>query len=89
MKTTTIKLILFILPISILVSACAPPPTPPILTITDVSKVDFSKLDEMKKGEDCSYYVFGLVGPFGPQALSNAVKKGNISKVKALDYFKG
>jgi len=56
----------------------------PVLNQVNLSESDFSKVDSMKRGEDCSSYVL-FFGPFGSQSLRTAVRNGKISHVKAVD----
>lgn len=67
-------------------TACASLKTPVSNTV-DVGKVDFSK--EMKQGNSCQYYLFGLVGPFGDASVVNATKEGGISKIDVVDHKNG
>ncbi len=52
----------------------------------NISEVDFSRIDEMKQGTACAYYILGF-GPFGDGVrITKAVKKASIKKVKAVEY---
>jgi expansin (peptidoglycan-binding protein) len=51
----------------------------------DISKVDFSKVGNMKSGKSCARWYF-IFGPFGDQSLVNAVKNGGLSRVEVVDY---
>ncbi|MFV0625748.1 MAG: TRL domain-containing protein [Alphaproteobacteria bacterium] len=65
-------------------SACSYDRTP-LMNTSDLSRVDFSKISEMKKGEDCSTTVL-FFGPYGDRSIVNATKKARISKVEVVDY---
>jgi hypothetical protein len=58
----------------------------PVFNQTDLSTVDFSKVDEMRQGESCQKRFLLFFGPFGSQSLVKAVKDGAISKVSVVDY---
>ncbi|MDD4519339.1 MAG: TRL domain-containing protein [Alphaproteobacteria bacterium] len=57
----------------------------PIANTTNVTDVDFSNVEQFKTGEDCTYFLLGLIGPFGDIQLTEAVRKARISKVKVVD----
>lgn len=59
----------------------------PASNVTDIKSVDFSK--QMKEGESCSYYIFGLIGPFGDSSIVKASKDSGMSRVALIDYKYG
>lgn len=71
------KIILFILAVTSL-SACSTQFTPRAQHTVDITDVDFTNIDRMKMGEDCS---FGM----SPQ-LKDAISEANIKQVKLIDY---
>lgn len=68
------------------ITACASLKTPVSNTV-DVGKVDFSR--EMKQGNSCQFYLFGLLGPFGNASVVNATREAGISKVDVVDHKNG
>jgi len=56
----------------------------PLINSTDLSSVDFSKIDKLKRGEDCAKHYLGF-GPFGTRSIRAAAKNGGIAKVKVID----
>lgn len=58
----------------------------PLVNTTDIRNVDFSKVDQMKKGSDCSTTFLFILGPFGEQKITKAAKDAKISKVEVVDY---
>ncbi|MDR1360726.1 MAG: TRL-like family protein [Rickettsiales bacterium] len=65
--------------------ACTVQTTPAVNT-TDLNKVEFSKISEMKRGESCHKKFLLVFGPFGTQSIARATEKGEISKVNFVDY---
>ncbi|MCP3922557.1 MAG: hypothetical protein GY714_08235 [Desulfobacterales bacterium] len=51
----------------------------------NISSVDFSRIDEMKQGKACAFYIFGF-GPFGETRITKAIKNADIKTVKAVEY---
>lgn len=66
------------------VSGCSTPATA-VYNITAVDKVDFSKIDAMKKGIACENVLFNVWGLNGSQSIADAAKSAGISKVKLVD----
>jgi len=58
---------------------------PPVLNTTELSHVDFSKVRNFKRGESCTTIVAGIL-PFGSTRITSAVRDGNISSLKILEY---
>lgn len=77
-----------ILVILLLISGCGLSKSP-ALNMVDVSSVDFSNMESLKKGSDCAYYLLGFIGPFGDIQLTEAIEDGRISHVTAVDYQGG
>lgn len=59
-----------------------------VLNNTDLSRFDFSDASSLKEGSACATYVLGL-GPFGSTSVMDAIKAGNITTVKVVDYKQG
>ena len=55
-----------------------------VVNSVDVSQVDYST--PMRLSRDCSIRVLFLLGPFGESSMVQAVQKGNIRTVMALEY---
>lgn len=58
---------------------------PPVLNTTELTTVDFSKVRNFKRGESCTTIVLNLL-PFGSTRITSAVRDGNISSLKILEY---
>lgn len=69
-------------------SACSFSSTPMSNTV-NLSNQDFSNPETIKEGSSCSYYLFGILGPFGDKKIVDAIKDGGITKVMAVDYSIG
>lgn len=58
----------------------------PIINTVDITNVDFSNAKSFKQGEGCRTMLFGVYPIGGSASLLRAVKNGDISHVKAVDY---
>jgi hypothetical protein len=65
------------------IAGCATSMTP-VSNNTDLTKIDFSRVQGMKSGKSCATWYF-IFGPFGTQSLVEAVKQGKMSKVELVD----
>jgi len=70
--------------LALFLAACAYGRTP-VINTANIDQIDFSQIDSMKRGRDCSWGVLFL-GPFGTQKVTNAVRRAGISKVEVVDY---
>ena len=82
------KLIVFMLFAGFIVFAGCAVQMSPVLNNTDLSRFDFSNASSLKEGIACATYVLGL-GPFGSTSVMDAIKAGNITTVKVVDYKQG
>lgn len=79
------KLIILILGILLVTAGCSASRTPVMNTI-ELTNVNFIQARKAKESEACGVYLLGFIGPFGDPQVMRAVRKGNISKVFAVDY---
>lgn len=63
--------------------------TSPTHNVVDISTIDFSTISRMKKQESCAVYILGFIGPFGDVSVIEAIKKGGIRQVQAVEYRGG
>ncbi|MCP3922556.1 MAG: lipoprotein [Desulfobacterales bacterium] len=78
------KKIILVISLLFIVTGCSTVYSPASNNV-NINEVDFSRIDEMKQGIACSYFIFGF-GPFGETRLTQAIKNGSIKKVKAVEY---
>jgi hypothetical protein len=57
----------------------------PVSNNTDITKVDFSKIESLKSGKSCAKWYF-IFGPFGSSSVVDAVTNGKLSSVQLVDY---
>lgn len=55
----------------------------PVANTVDISNLDLTTVKDMKYETVCSYYIFGLIGPFGNPSLSRITEA---KKAKLLEY---
>lgn len=58
--------------------------TTPVLNTVDVSAVDWTNVDTMKRGQGCATFLFGFIPVGGSASMVNAVKDANVTKVNAV-----
>jgi hypothetical protein len=58
---------------------------PPILNVTDLTSVDFSKISSFKRGESCTTFLLGIL-PIGSTRITSAIRDGHIKNVKIMEY---
>lgn len=79
------KKIFLISAFALFMSACSFQRTP-FMNTTQIQDINFSDIGSYREGRDCAYWVLGLIGPFGDNSLTEAIKDANISKVSIVDH---
>lgn len=58
---------------------------PPIMNMTDLTKVDFSEVHKFRRGESCTTILLGLI-PFGSTRITEAARDARIKTLKVIEY---
>lgn len=82
--------LIFLLTATVALAGCGVYSTYPVNNVLDITKADFSRASEFKKGSTCSFLILGFIPwPWHsnktPDTLLEAIKQANIQKVEFFE----